>query len=75
MFLVFLAVVVLACGGRRFSGLRPSRAGGEYFWRGWSKTRGHEPSESTEERFEEWHRMTHGRRQVDDPAPASDDTV
>ena len=73
MFLVFLAVIILGCGGRRFSRRQPSRAAGEYFWRGWSTTHRHEPSESTEKRFEEWHRRTHGRRQVDDSAPPSDD--
>ncbi len=74
MFLVFLAIIVLACTGRRFSGRRRSWGQEGRSWPGRSEPGRHQPSTSIKERFEEWHRTTHGREPADDRAPSSDDT-
>ncbi len=73
MFLVFLAIVVFACMGRRFKGRQRSGIRNERFRHWASDSHRRDPSASTEERFEEWHRMTHAHEQADEPAPGPDD--
>ena len=69
MFLLFLAIVVVACIGRRSSGWRRSWARPEDRRPDWSDSPRRE-SPSTEERFEEWHRKVH----ADEPAGEPTDT-
>ncbi len=38
-------------------------------WHGQSEPSSHEPDQSKNDRFEEWHRMAHARQEVDDHVP------
>lgn len=65
-------------GGRRNKGWsRPSRERwsqeARKHWHGQSESPPGEPHRSTDDRFEEWHRMAHARKEVDDHVPPVDD--
>ncbi len=63
MFLLILAIVAVACMGRRFSGRRRFGAWGDYDWRRPpARSRDEEPAESVRERFEAWHRAKHAHQ-------------
>ena len=57
-FLMLFGFVGRRLSGRAWEWDEPS-------WRGRSRPRRREPSVSSEDRFEEWHRMAHAREEVD----------
>lgn len=60
--------------GRRFAGRRGPWGWEEATWRGRSRSDRAEPSNTTDEQFEEWHRMAHAREEVDGWVADLDDT-
>ncbi len=60
--------------GRRFVGRRPTWRWDEPYWRGRSRPDSRESAQSSDERFEEWHRMAHAREEVDSWVADLDDT-
>ena len=60
--------------GRRFSGRSRPWAWDEPGWRGRPRPGREQPSKSSDERFEEWHRMAHAREEVDGWVSDLDDT-
>jgi len=72
---VMFIVMLFGFFGRRFSGRRPPRDWDGPRWRGWAPPRSEQPSTTPEERFDEWHRISHARDEVDGWVPDLGDTT